>query len=135
MGSNGGNLFFQLVNACYERCGFILTSNRSFGEWGGSSGTASSQRCSTDCHAIVVQIEGSSYRLRDHVDLLPDRLRNRSSFLSPAAAEPVHRRPGRPRKSSPDPFGRLITANTPGGEFTSTLVGILRVTLTRWARN
>ena len=34
IGSNGGNLFFQLVNACYERCAIILTSNRSFGEWG-----------------------------------------------------------------------------------------------------
>ena len=32
--SGGGNLFFQLVNACYERCAMILTSNRSFGEWG-----------------------------------------------------------------------------------------------------
>jgi len=34
VGSNGGNLFFQLVNACYERCALILTSNRGFGEWG-----------------------------------------------------------------------------------------------------
>ncbi|VWB70715.1 DNA replication protein [Burkholderia lata] len=34
IGSNGGNLFFQLVNACYERCAIIPTSNRSFGEWG-----------------------------------------------------------------------------------------------------
>ncbi len=26
--------YFQLANACYERCTIILTSNRSFGEWG-----------------------------------------------------------------------------------------------------
>ena len=32
-------------------------------------------------HAIVVQIEGSSYRLREHADLLPDHLRNRPSSL------------------------------------------------------
>ncbi|MFP5432992.1 MAG: IS21-like element helper ATPase IstB, partial [Alphaproteobacteria bacterium] len=30
----GGNLFFQLVNARYEKGAMILTSNRSFAEWG-----------------------------------------------------------------------------------------------------
>ena len=30
----GGNLFFQLVNARYERDAMILTSNRGFAEWG-----------------------------------------------------------------------------------------------------
>ena len=30
----GGNLFFQLVNARYERGAMILTSNRGFVEWG-----------------------------------------------------------------------------------------------------
>jgi len=32
-------------------------------------------------HAIVVQIECSSYRLRERADLLPDHLRNRPSAL------------------------------------------------------
>jgi DNA replication protein DnaC len=32
--SGGGNLFFQLVNARYERGAMILTSNRGFAEWG-----------------------------------------------------------------------------------------------------
>ena len=31
---SGGNLFFQLVNARYERGAMILTSNRGFSEWG-----------------------------------------------------------------------------------------------------
>jgi DNA replication protein DnaC len=31
----GGNLFFQLVNARYEKGAIILTSNRGFAEWGG----------------------------------------------------------------------------------------------------
>src|SRR5512135_2176278 len=31
--SGGGNLFFQLVNARYERGAMILTSNRGFAEW------------------------------------------------------------------------------------------------------
>src|SRR5438309_11923407 len=30
----GGNLFFELVNARYERGAMILTSNRGFAEWG-----------------------------------------------------------------------------------------------------
>jgi hypothetical protein len=32
----GGNLFFQLVNARYEKGAMILTSNRGFAEWGRS---------------------------------------------------------------------------------------------------
>ncbi len=32
--SGGGNLFFQLVAARYERGAMILTSNRGFAEWG-----------------------------------------------------------------------------------------------------
>ncbi|UVE70322.1 IS21-like element ISBcen28 family helper ATPase IstB (plasmid) [Burkholderia pyrrocinia] len=105
IGSNGGNLFFQLVNACYERCAIILTSNRSFGEWGdvfGDSVVAAALLDRLLHHAIVVQIEGTSYRLREHADLLPDHLRNRPSSLNHAPAESVRRRPGRPRRSSSD---------------------------------
>lgn len=105
IGSNGGNLFFQLVNACYERCAIILTSNRSFGEWGevfGDSVVAAALLDRLLHHAIVVQIEGTSYRLREHADLLPDHLRNRPSSLNHTPAEPVRRRPGRPRRSSSD---------------------------------
>ena len=105
IGSNGGNLFFQLVNACYERCAIILTSNRSFGEWGdvfGDSVVAAALLDRLLHHAIVVHIEGSSYRLREHADLLPDHLRNRPSSLNHVPAEPVRRRPGRPRRSSTD---------------------------------
>ena len=32
--AGGANLFFQLINARYERGAIILTSNRGFGEWG-----------------------------------------------------------------------------------------------------
>jgi DNA replication protein DnaC len=34
VGAGAGNLFFQLVNARYERGAIILTSNRGFAEWG-----------------------------------------------------------------------------------------------------
>lgn len=103
IGSNGGNLFFQLVNACYERCAIILTSNRSFGEWGevfGDSVVATALLDRLLHHAIVVQIEGASYRLREHADLLPEHLLKRPAGLNPAPAQPTRRRVGRPPKES-----------------------------------
>ena len=89
VGLNGGNLFFQLINACYERCAIILTSNRSFGEWGevfGDSVVAAALLDRLLHHAVVVHIEGSSYRLREHADLLPEHLRNRPGSLNQAPA-------------------------------------------------
>ncbi|WP_024903494.1 IS21-like element helper ATPase IstB [Robbsia andropogonis] len=103
IGSNGGNLFFQLVNACYERCAMILTSNRSFGEWGevfGDSVVAAALLDRLLHHAIVIQIEGSSYRLREHADLLPEHLRTRQPSLNASMGDAPRRRPGRPRKES-----------------------------------
>jgi len=105
VGSNGGNLFFQLINACYERCAMILTSNRSFSEWGevfGDSVVAAALLDRLLHHAIVVQIEGSSYRLREHTDLLPEHLRNRPTPHQTTSADPARRRPGRPRRRSSD---------------------------------
>ncbi len=71
VGLNGGNLFFLLINACYERCAIILTSNRSFGEWGevfGDTAVAAALLDRLLHHAVGVHIEGSSYRLREHAD-------------------------------------------------------------------
>lgn len=102
IGTNGGNLFFQLVNACYERCALILTSNRSFGEWGevfGDSVVAAALLDRLLHHAIVVTIEGSSYRLREHADLIPEHLRNRP-IPQIAPAEPSRKPRGRPPKDS-----------------------------------
>ena len=41
----GGNLFFQLVNARYERGAMILTSNRGFAQWGDVFGEPSIADC------------------------------------------------------------------------------------------
>jgi DNA replication protein DnaC len=86
VGSGGGNLFFQLVNACYERCAMIMTGNRGFGEWADIFGDA-----------VVIPIEGNSYRLREHADLIPEHLRGRP-LREPAPVVEPKRRPGRPRK-------------------------------------
>jgi hypothetical protein len=57
----------------------ILTSNRGFAEWGdvfGGTVVATALLDRLLHHAVVVQIEGASYRLRRHADLIPDNARN-----------------------------------------------------------
>jgi DNA replication protein DnaC len=57
----GGNLFFQLVNARYEKGAMILTSNRGFSEWGHVFGDPVVATALLDRllhHAIDIQIEG-----------------------------------------------------------------------------
>jgi DNA replication protein DnaC len=96
----GGNLFFQLVNARYERGAMILTSNRGFAEWGEVFGDPVVATALLDRllhHAIVIQIEGSSYRLREHADLVPEHIRSKSLIQPPPLAPPPRRR-GRPPK-------------------------------------
>jgi DNA replication protein DnaC len=99
LGAAAGNLFFQLVNARYERGAMILTSNRGFAEWGQVFGDAVIATALLDRllhHAVVVQIEGCSYRLRQHADLLP--LAHR---VDAGLAESPPRRRGRPPKPRP----------------------------------
>jgi len=96
----GGNLFFQLVNARYEKGAMILTSNRGFAEWGEVFGDPVVATALLDRllhHAIVIQIEGSSYRLRQHADLLPEHIRSKSLIQPPPVPAPSKRR-GRPPK-------------------------------------
>jgi DNA replication protein DnaC len=99
VGASAGNLFFQLVNARYERGAMILTSNRGFSEWGELFGDPVVATALLDRllhHAVVVHIEGASYRLRHHTDLIPEALR-----IKPGAASVVDapRRRGRPPKN------------------------------------
>lgn len=97
----GGNLFFQLVNARYERGAMILTSNRGFAEWGEVFGDAVVATALLDRllhHAVVIQIDGSSYRLRQHAELMPEHVRSKATLTPPSvAAQPRPR--GRPPKN------------------------------------
>ena len=98
----GGNLFFQLVNARYERGAMILTSNRGFAEWGEVFGDPVVPTALLDRllhHAIVVQIEGASYRLRQHADLVPEHIRSKALIHPPPVAPPPKRR-GRPPRQA-----------------------------------
>jgi len=95
--TGGANLFFQLVNARYEKGAMILTSNRGFAEWADVFGDPVVATALLDRllhHAVVVQIEGASYRLRAHADLIPEHIRANA----PIAPPPPPKRRGRPLK-------------------------------------
>lgn len=78
----------------------ILTSNRGFAEWGDVFGDAVVATALLDRllhHAVVVQIEGSSYRLRQHAELMPEHVRSKALITPPSFAPPSRPR-GRPPK-------------------------------------
>lgn len=61
------HLFFQFVSARYEKASVILTSNQAFREWGevfGDAVVASAMLDRLLHHAVVINIQGESYRLR-----------------------------------------------------------------------
>ena len=82
-------LFFQLMARRYETASSVLTSNKSFEEWGEIFGddvmaSALIDRLLHHCH--VVNIRGNSYRMRHHADLWT------SLNSPPQADEPSNRR-------------------------------------------
>ncbi len=87
IGNGGANLFFQLVNARYEKSAMILTSYRGFAERGDLFGDPVVATALLDRllhHAVVVQIEGASYRLRAHADLVPEHARPHATVTPPS---------------------------------------------------
>src|SRR5215208_3865556 len=68
----GAMLFFQLIARRYERASTVLTSNKSFEEWGEIFGdevmaSALIDRLVHHCH--IVNIRGNSYRMKHHTEL------------------------------------------------------------------
>ena len=93
----GASLFFQIVNARYEKGAMILTSNRGFAEWGDIFGDPVVATALLDRllhHAVVIRIEGASYRLRRHADLIPEHIRANAPIMPP----PPPKKRGRPKK-------------------------------------
>ena len=87
----GAVLFFQLINARHEHASTVLTSNKSFEEWGQVLGdevmaAALIDRLLHHCH--IVNIRGNSYRMRAHQNL------RRTTGASPEQ-EPQPREPSR----------------------------------------
>ena len=135
----GGNLFFQLVNARYEKGSMILTSNRGFAEWGDVFGDPVVATALLDRllhHAVVIQIEGSSYRLR------PRRPRSGAPPLqSVNLATRTGATPPRPtiQKQEPRSTRRLITDTLPTRDFSSgtsreNSIGVDNRTSYQWSR-
>ena len=76
----------------------ILTSNRGFAEWNGVFGDAVVATALLNRllhHAVVVQIDGSSYRLRQHAELMLEHVRSKATLAAPSVAL-LPRRRGRP---------------------------------------
>ena len=72
----GATIFFQLVSARYERGSIILTSNKSYGDWGSIFGDPIIATAIFDRllhHSTTVNIRGESYRLKERrrAGLLP----------------------------------------------------------------
>jgi DNA replication protein DnaC len=72
----GATIFFQLVSARYERGSIIVTSNKSYGDWGSIFGDTIIATAILDRllhHSTTINIRGESYRLKDRrrAGLLP----------------------------------------------------------------
>lgn len=65
---DSANLFFQLVSSRYEHASLVLTSNLAFSRWGEVFSDATVASAMIDRivhHAEVLNLTGSSYRLRN----------------------------------------------------------------------
>ena len=63
-------LLFQLVNARYEKGSIIMTTNKSFGQWGellndDAIATATLDRLLHHCH--LISLKGDSYRMKERI--------------------------------------------------------------------
>jgi DNA replication protein DnaC len=97
----GTQLLFRFVAAAYERRSLGIASHWPFEQWGRfipEHTTAVSLLDRLLHHAVVIQIEGSSYRLRQHADLVPEHVRSKAHITPP----PAPKRRGRPPGKKPD---------------------------------
>jgi DNA replication protein DnaC len=92
----GAMLFFHLMSRRYEHASTVLTSNKSFEEWGEVFGddvmaSALIDRLVHHCH--IVNIRGNSYRMRQHADL--------QRLLTPTTSRPAPPPRRRARQEAP----------------------------------
>lgn len=86
----GAMHFFQLMSRRYEHASTVLTSNKSFEEWGEIFGdevmaAALIDRLLHHCH--IVNIRGNSFRMRQHTDLWK-QLHNHHGHEASASSPP-----------------------------------------------
>ncbi len=99
----GAMPFFQLMSRRYERASTVLTSNKSFEEWGEIFGdevmaTALIDRLVHHCH--IVNMRGNSYRMKNHAALAA-ALRHEAP--DPDADDPTAPTPRRARRREAPP--------------------------------
>ena len=95
----GAMLFFQLMSRRYEHAATVLTSNKSFDEWGDVFGDETMAAALIDRllhHCHIVNIRGNSYRMRHHADVAA-ALRS----PNPPPPPPRTRRPSRAEAPTP----------------------------------
>lgn len=132
--ASGGTLLFHLLSKLYECTSVIISSSLSFSEWANVFGDAKMTTALLDRflhRAVVIQIEGASYRLRAHADLIPEHVRANG----PIAPPPPLKHRGRPPKNLngvADHSNRLIAETAVVGKFTSALLGKFKSALTTW---
>ena len=105
----GATLFFQLVSARYERGSIILTSNKSYGDWGAVFGDSVIATAILDRllhHSATVNIRGESYRLKE---------RRKAGLLGAGAMVSNTPRQGPDQEGSLKPRELDETARTRGG--------------------
>jgi len=97
----GATIFFQLVSARYERGSIILTSNKSYSEWGSIFGDSIIATAILDRllhHSTTINIRGESYRLKERrrAGLIGGREQEtketRAVSMAPAGTPPKTRR-------------------------------------------
>lgn len=90
--SVGATIFFQLVSARYERGSIILTSNKSYGDWGQVFGETTIATAILDRllhHSTTINIRGESYRLKERkkAGLLPSLVKPDAVAVSPVRSK------------------------------------------------
>jgi len=97
-------IFFQLVSARYERGCIILSSNKSYGDWGSIFGDPIIATAILDRllhHSTTINIRGESYRLKD---------RRRAGLLPRPDEAPPSGAPALPSDSATSNTRRLTAA-------------------------
>ena len=87
----GTTIFFQLVSARYERSSIILTSNKSYGDWGSIFGDQIIATAILDRllhHSMTINVRGESYRLKERrkAGLVPPRGQDAATTVATSLA-------------------------------------------------
>jgi DNA replication protein DnaC len=74
--ASGIDDFFEIIRQRYEKASVVITSNRSFEDWGQILGDAVMASAIIDRivhHATILKITGKSYRVKNYLKSEPDR--------------------------------------------------------------